>query len=388
MATAGSQLSEAVEGASRAQADLDQRLFHLRTLYEFASDLSPLSSTDKLVEAFLLTVMGSFGASRGWVLLCDRQSRTVRSIGRGLSGSRQPTLAEAETLLYRGFQATEERRLAPMSSGFILDPASVFPESDIGFDITNATLFTVDETLLGMVALGPLLNQTALSEDARELLRGLTVHWMVFLKNARAFETIQALNTDLHRTNAELRQTIADLTEARDRIRLLELAKNRLKHLIQREIERAGRFRAADVILMVIIATVLALAFNYSSPNGIPILPEGGSHVQTHSIDVLTAQQMLSRGEAILVDARPPELFRQKHIAGAVNVPAALFDVIFPMKLGPALRPEHVVLVYGRTVSKRYDEQVAQRLLQRHDQVKVIDGGLAGWEAKGFAVAP
>lgn len=384
----GNELQDAQRQAARARETLDRQIFHLRTLYEFASELSPLSSTDKLVEAFLLTVMGTFGASRGCVLLCDRQSRAVRNIGRGISESRQRTHAEAETLLYRGFQATEERRLAPMSTGFILDPSSVFPESEFGFDVHAAALFTVDETLLGMIALGPLMNQPALSAEARELLRGLTVHWMVFLKNARAFETIQTLNTDLQRTNEDLRQTISDLTEARQRIRLLELAKNRLKQVIQREIERAGRFRAADLILMVIISTVLALAFNYTSPNGIPILPEAGLFVQTPHIDVLTAQQMLSRGEAILVDARPTELFQQKHIAEAVNIPAALFDVIFPMKLGPVLRSEHVVLVYGRTVSKRYDEQVAQRLLQRHDQVKVIEGGLAGWEAKGFAVAP
>jgi len=46
------------------------------------------------------------------------------------------------------------------------------------------------------------------------------------------------------------------------------------------------------------------------------------------------------------------------------------------------------VLIYGRTVSKRYDDEVARRLLQRHDQVKVLEGGLAAWEEKGFAVTP
>jgi rhodanese-related sulfurtransferase len=262
------------------------------------------------------------------------------------------------------------------------------PPSELGFGVHTAALFTVDDTLLGMVALGRPLSQSAPAGEARELLRGLTVNWMAFLKNARAFETIQALNEDLRRTNADLRRTIAELTEARHQIRILELAKNRLRQLIRREVERAGRFRPADVVLMVILSAVLSLAFNYSSPNGIPVLPEVVFQDPAPRVDAPTAHQLLARREALLVDARPAELFQQKHIPGAVNVPAALFDVIYPMKLGPALKPELAVLVYGRTFSKRYDEELAQRLLQRHDQVRVLEGGLAAWEEKGLAVSP
>ncbi|MBI5579688.1 MAG: rhodanese-like domain-containing protein [Deltaproteobacteria bacterium] len=384
----GNELQDAQRQAGRARATLDRQIFHLQTLYEFTAELSPLVATDKLLEAFLLMVMGTFGASRGCVLLCDRQSGTVRSAGRGIPGPREWTLAGAEKILYRGFQATEERRLAPMSTGFILDPPSVFPESELGFGVHTAALFTVDDTLLGMLALGPSLSQTALSAEARELLRGLTANCMVFLKNARAFETIQTLNADLARTNADLRQTITDLTEARHRIRGLEFAKSRLKQLIQRETERAGGFRAADMLLMAILSAVLALAFNYSSPNGIPVVPEAVFQEQAPRVDVLTAHELLTRGEAVLVDARPPELFQQKHIAEAVNIPAPLFDVIYPMQLGRTLKPEQTVFVYGRTISKRYDEDVTQRLLQRHDHVRVLEGGVAAWEEKGFPVAP
>lgn len=384
----GNELQDAQCQVGRARETLDRQIFHLQTLYEFTAELSPLVATDKLLDAFLLTLMGTFGASRGCVLLCDRQSRAVRSAGRGIPGGREWNLEAAEKLIYRGFQATEERRLAPMSTGFILDPPAAFPESELGFGVHTAALFTVDDTLLGMLALGPPLRQSALSAEARELLQGLTVNWMVFLKNARAFETIQALNEDLRRTNADLRRTIADLTEARHQIRILEVAKNRLKQLIQHEVEQAGRLRPVDVILMVILSTVLALAFNYSSPNGIPVVPEAVFQAQAPRVDVLTAHQLLSRREAVLVDARPSELFQQKHIAEAVNIPAALFDVIYPMKLGPALKPEQVVLIYGRTLSKRYDDEVAQRLLQRHDQVRVLEGGLAAWVEKGFAVSP
>ncbi|MFO7709953.1 MAG: rhodanese-like domain-containing protein [Desulfobacterales bacterium] len=384
----GHALQEAQRQAVQAREMLDLQLFQLQTIYEFTRELSPLASTEKLLEVFLLSLMGTFGAGCGCVLLCDRNSASVRWVARGVPERREWTLEQAEMLLYRGFQAAEERRLAPMSTGFIMDPPAALPESELGFCAGTAALFTLDDTLLGMVALGPLLRQAALPSESRELLLGLTVNWMAFLKNARAFETIQALNADLNRTNADLHRTIAELTQARDQIRLLEVAKKRLRLLIRREVERAGSFRPADVILMVILSAVLALAFNYSSPNGIPIVPEVVFQAQPPRVDVSTAQQMLARSEAVLVDARPSELFQQKHIPGAINIPAALFDVIYPMKLGPALKPEQIVLIYGRTVSKRYDDEVAQRLLQRHDQVRVLDGGLAAWEKNGLAVAP
>jgi rhodanese-related sulfurtransferase len=384
----GDELQDAQRQAGTARATLERQIFHLQTLYEFTAELSPVVATDKLVDAFLLTLMGTFGISQGWVLLCDRQRRAVLSAGRGISEPREWTLAAAEKILYRGFQATEERRLAPMSAGFILDPPAALPPSELGFGVHTAALFTVDDTLLGMVALGRPLSPSAPAGEARELLRGLTVNWMAFLKNARAFETIQTLNGELRRTNADLRRTIAELTEARHQIRILELAKTRLRQLIRREVERAGRFRTADVVLMVILSAVLSLAFNYSSPNGIPVLPEVVFQDPAPRVDAPTAHQLLARREALLVDARPAELFQQKHIPEAVNVPAALFDVIFPMKLGRTLKPEQVVLIYGRTFSKHYDEEVAQRLLQRHDQVRVLEGGLAAWEEKGFAVPP
>jgi len=211
---------------------------------------------------------------------------------------------------------------------------------------------------------------------------------MVFLKNARAFETIQALNEDLDRTNADLRETIADLTNARQQIRLLELAKMRLKQIVQREIERIGRFRVSDVLTIFFVATLLSLPFNYANPNGIKILPGSFYLKAPPSIDATSVKQLMSKGEVVVVDARPPELFEQKHLAEAINIPSALFEIIFPMKLAHAVKPEQLIVVYGRTISKRYDDEVAHRLLQRYDNVKVLKGGVAAWEQKGYLVKP
>lgn len=382
------ELQNALHQAEQSREHLDRRVFQLQTLYEFIAELSPVVATEKLMELFLLMIMGTFGASQGIVLLCDRKTRRVRCARRGGPGGREWTQEEVEKILYRGFQATEDRRLDPMSVNFIVHPQGVFSESEMGFALHTAALFTVDDSLLGFAALGSPLGKSGLGAEERELLRGLTANCMVLLKNARAFETIQALNEDLSQTNADLRRTIADLTEARHQIRLLELAKSRLKQLIQREVERAGRLRLSDVLLVLFTSTVLALVFNYSSPNGIPVLPEAVFQTPAPRVDVPTAYQMVSRGEAVLVDARPAELFAQKHLPAAINLPAALFDILYPLKLGRELKPDQAVLVYGRTISRRYDEDVAQMLLQRHENIKVIEGDMKTWEAKGLPAAP
>ena len=128
----GTELQDALRLAGQARQALDRQVFHLQTLYEFTGELSPLVATDKLLEAFLLMVMGTFGVSQGSVLLCDRQRRAAQSASRGIPEPRQWTLDAAEKQLYRGFQATAERCVAPMSVGVVLDPRAIFPDTETG----------------------------------------------------------------------------------------------------------------------------------------------------------------------------------------------------------------------------------------------------------------
>lgn len=388
LARQGTALEDALRQASLARENLDRQIFHLHTLYEFTGELSPIISTESLMETFLLMVIGTFGLSQGVVLLCDRENRKCRCVSRGSDFCAGSSFEADEKRFYQAFQCAEDRRLDPMSVTFVSEPERVFPQAETGFPANTVFLFTVHSTLLGLAALGMPLSKTGISYDEKTLLRGLTANFMVFLKNARAFETIQALNVDLRNTNQDLRRTIKDLIDARNQIRFLELARSRLKQMVQREIERVSRFRITDVLLILLIATLLSLPFNYASPNKLKILPESFFVDALAAIDVNTARQLVSKGEAIVVDARPAELFAQKHIAEAINIPASLFEIIFPMKLGRILNPEQEIIVYGRTVSKHYDEDVVHRLLQRHDKVKILEGGLQAWERKGYPVTP
>jgi rhodanese-related sulfurtransferase len=357
-----------------------QQMYYLKTLYEFTAELSPITSSQKLLESFLLMIMGVNGSAQAMLMICDRRNQQVMSANRGARFGMDWTVESAEKYLYRGFQTAENRRLAPMSVTFIGDPHPVFPELETGLDVDIALLFMVDDSLLGVIGLGVPIDGRKYSLEEREILSGMTASFMVFLKNVRAYETVQALNDDLSRTNDALRQTIVDLTEARQQIRLLEVAGIRLKELFQQKIEQVGRFRTVDVLVVLVVAALLSLLFNFSNPNGIDLLPEDVLRESAPQIDARAVRERLGKGNVILVDARPAELFTLGHIPNAVNIPAPLFDIIYPMKLVPRLQVGQIIVVYGRTFSKRYDEEVAYRLLQRHDDVKVMTGGMAAWE--------
>ncbi|MGD9975687.1 MAG: rhodanese-like domain-containing protein [Desulfatirhabdiaceae bacterium] len=358
----------------------DRPLFYLKTLYELTAELSPITDSKRLLNTFLLMVMGVIGSASGIILVVDRNNHTVLQSVRGAGLVDNWSIDQAEKFLYTGFTAAENRQLTPMSVTFIRDPATVFPNAEIGMDVHTALLFMVDDTLLGLIHLGAPLDTGALTTESRELLSGMSAGFMVFLKNVRAFETVQALNADLNRINDDLRQTIDDLTEARNQIRLLEFARIRLKQLVQKEVSRVGRFRMIDAVLILIITTTLSILFNFSNPNGMPLLPETVFRTPAPQIDIQTLHQRLTRKDVILVDARPQELFDQGHLSDAINVPAPLFDIIYAMKLGPILEPDSTIVVYGRTISRRYDEEVAWSLLQRHEKVLILTDG---WNKKG-----
>lgn len=380
-------LQTALEEARKTRKELDRKLFHLKALYDLTSELSPITQTEKLLDTFLLMSMGTFGISRGFVLLYNREEKTVRTADRGLSQKGELSAEAAEKLFFKCFDAAHDKSLAPMSVARLTAP-ELFAEAGLVSDAEIGLMFVVDPSLMGLIGLGPTLSGDSLSQEETELLFAQVSNFMVFLKTARSFETIRNLNEDLNRRNEELRQTIRELTEARDTITVLERAKARLKSLARREMERTGRVSLLDFALILVAAVVVGVLFNFSSPNGVPLLPPLLFQPSPPSITVAEAGKLLDENGAVLVDARPQEFYLEKHIRGALNLPPALFDIIYMMKLSD-LDPEETIIVYGRNISKRYDEEVAHLLTKRdHENVRILSGGLSAWEEQGYAVEP
>jgi len=153
-----------------------------------------------------------------------------------------------------------------------------------------------------------------------------------------------------------------------------------------RQQHQASRLSWLDVVLLIGVSVILAFVFNRSNPNGIPLLPDLPDRKAIHQISATQAMEEVKKGGALLVDAGPELFYEKKHIQGAVSVPLALFDLVYSAAF-PEDGKKKEVIVYGGTVSKLYDWDLASRLLQRgHKDVKVLHGGMAAWEKMGYPV--
>lgn len=143
-----------------------------------------------------------------------------------------------------------------------------------------------------------------------------------------------------------------------------------------------------DFVLLIGVSVLFALVFNQSNPNGIPLFQKLPSKEATPSIPLNAAAQEHQQGETLFIDARPAEFYKQKHIQGAVNMPLAIFDIVYLMSFDEQDKNKKII-VYGRTFSKLFDLEVAGRLAGKgYRNTRVLEGSLRDWEKKGYPVKP
>ena len=92
---------------------------------------------------------------------------------------------------------------------------------------------------------------------------------------------------------------------------------------------RASRVSWFDFFLVIGVSVLLAITFNMSNPYGIPLFPERPDPVP--SISASAAMEDYRQGQTLIVDAMPNNFYQLQHIKGAVNMPMALFDIVYLM---------------------------------------------------------
>jgi len=164
----------------------------------------------------------------------------------------------------------------------------------------------------------------------------------------------------------------------------LERTKARVKSAIQREMERTGRVSVMDFLSIMVIGLILGLIFNFANPSGISLVPLSWLHESVPLIDIDGAKIKYDSKEALFVDARPVVFYKLGHIQGAINMPLTLLDFMYMMKFSN-IDPQKEIIVYGKSLSRLYDKEVALKLTSRgHTNVKVLAVTLSQWEKKGY----
>jgi len=155
-----------------------------------------------------------------------------------------------------------------------------------------------------------------------------------------------------------------------------------------REKAREQRVSWTDFALIMGLSVLFAVAFNHSNPNGIALFPKAVLAVGVPSVEPAGVIGDYEKGDTLLVDAMPGNFYEQAHIKGAVNIPLPLFEISYLMNLAE-VNKERRIIVYGSTISRPYDNEVAEKLLLRgHKNVRILEGGLSAWRKKGYPVEP
>ena len=161
--------------------------------------------------------------------------------------------------------------------------------------------------------------------------------------------------------------------------------------MIEKEAERqtrAPRLSWLDFLVIIAVSLLCGITFNLVNPNGLKILPQSLAGESISSVSLSMALAKHKEGGAIFVDARPESFYKQGHIEDAVNMPAAIFDIMYMFELSDTDKRKDII-VYGRTLSSRYDNHVARKLILRgHNSTMILDANLKAWKKKGYSVKP
>jgi putative oxidoreductase len=143
-----------------------------------------------------------------------------------------------------------------------------------------------------------------------------------------------------------------------------------------------------DYVLMLGLSLILSLVFNIYNDNRISLI-HGWGQPSVPEITTDQAKELFRQNRVIFVDARKSAFFEQDHIKGATNLPVILFDIMYPMfqftlEQTPGDKDKTLV-VYGGTISRRMDVDLARLLIQKGLKHVVVMKDYSEWE-KAFPV--
>ena len=160
---------------------------------------------------------------------------------------------------------------------------------------------------------------------------------------------------------------------------------------LQREAERqflGPRFSWADLFIILGLSIFFGIIFNLSNPKSMSLLPESWAGEPVPVVRTEIAMAKYQEGNTLFVDVRPPNFYNHLHIKGAINLPLALFEIVYMLKISKIDRDKEIIL-YGRTISRLYDEEECRKLILRgYKNAEIMDGGLPSWRRQGGPVEP
>jgi class 3 adenylate cyclase len=222
-------LSASLKQSERIQAELDRRVFHLKTLYDVSKDLFSSVEPETILRNGLLMAMGNFGIAEGFVALVDPASGAVHHI---------VSMGFEEGDAVRFQEDLPALRATPSPGGWASAVKAIFRQGGLSPAVELVVPFEVEADCTGFLALGKKLVEKDYSDNDRELIDTLANNLAVAVKNARSFSKIKALNVQLETTNQDLEKTLSNLQAALRKVEILESLKSNFCKFVPASVTR------------------------------------------------------------------------------------------------------------------------------------------------------
>src|SRR3972149_4705974 len=190
-----------INGTEHAQRELERRIFHLKTLYDLGQEIGFLRCTNTIVKNLLMMIIGTFGASRGVVLLTDTTDNRVEAFSqKGIEDTFSDMLSQC---LSSGY-CNDLRKVTGVISVSKEDGGRKTEEKDFFSLLSLSGIiiwvpFKINERLIGGIGLGDKLMGDSYTPDDQELLSTLAHHGAMAIENAKFVE--QMKKEEVVRTN-------------------------------------------------------------------------------------------------------------------------------------------------------------------------------------------
>jgi rhodanese-related sulfurtransferase len=129
------------------------------------------------------------------------------------------------------------------------------------------------------------------------------------------------------------------------------------------------------------VILLFALIYNLSNPRKISVWPKFYDAEEISKVNLSQAKKKFDVGETLFVDARPSSFYNQRHIRDALSLALPDFDFIYMYMTDDDKTKEYIedktreIIVYGRSISALYDEEVAKKLMNNgHENVNILKG--------------
>ena len=187
-------MEDEVKEGKHSQRELERRIFHLKTLYDLGQEIGYLRGTDEITKSLLMMMIGTFGASSGFILLCDVSRGKIESFTQRGMGRNSPDV------FFQAIESGSFRELNEITDSLILDESSQVQKKEKFLDLLSSfhikvwIPFKIDVNLRGGIGLGDKLSGESYTQDDQELLSTMSTQGAVAIENARLHQArIEAL---------------------------------------------------------------------------------------------------------------------------------------------------------------------------------------------------